>query len=121
MTCTPFPLPRDIEDKLLRLMAQLGLVMGMVDLIVTPHGEYVFLEVNEQGQFLWVEEKNPEIPVFAAFLAFLMDPEGGVGATAPPVTFAEYLKSEAMESFRRTELAKLEEEPPTGFCVEEPA
>ena len=30
----------------------LGLLYGAIDMILTPSGEYVFLEVNESGQFL---------------------------------------------------------------------
>lgn len=36
-------------------MATLGLVFGTIDLKITHDGEYVFLEVNPQGQFLYVE------------------------------------------------------------------
>ena len=33
----------------------LGLEFGAIDLIITPQGNYVFLEVNGNGQFLWAE------------------------------------------------------------------
>jgi glutathione synthase/RimK-type ligase-like ATP-grasp enzyme len=49
-------LPRAIEEKLLALQEQLGLVYGAFDIMLTPEGRYVFLEVNQQGQFLWLEE-----------------------------------------------------------------
>jgi glutathione synthase/RimK-type ligase-like ATP-grasp enzyme len=49
-------LPAEVEQKLLRLHAALGLVFGAYDFIVTPSGEYVFLEVNPVGQWLWLEE-----------------------------------------------------------------
>lgn len=34
----------------------LGLNFGAVDLIETPNGEIVFLEVNPNGQWLWIEQ-----------------------------------------------------------------
>jgi glutathione synthase/RimK-type ligase-like ATP-grasp enzyme len=40
----------------LRLVQGLGLEFGAIDLIRTPDGRYVFLEVNGNGQFLWAEE-----------------------------------------------------------------
>jgi glutathione synthase/RimK-type ligase-like ATP-grasp enzyme/lambda repressor-like predicted transcriptional regulator len=38
-----------------RLMSELGLIYGAIDLRQTPEGEYVFLEVNPAGQYLFVE------------------------------------------------------------------
>lgn len=52
----PHTLPREIEEKILRVHRELGLVFGACDVILTPDGRYVFLEVNQQGQFLWLEE-----------------------------------------------------------------
>lgn len=47
----PFQLPVWLEDKLRQLMKLLDLHSGSFDLIVTPEGKYVFLEVNPVGQF----------------------------------------------------------------------
>jgi len=52
----PHQLPANIETKCLRLCQTLGLEFGAIDLICTPSGEYVFLEVNANGQFLWAEQ-----------------------------------------------------------------
>jgi glutathione synthase/RimK-type ligase-like ATP-grasp enzyme len=68
----PDRLPEDVERACLRLMESLGILFGCFDFIVTPGGEHVFLEVNPAGQFLWVEEANPEIPVLAPFVDFLL-------------------------------------------------
>lgn len=50
-----FDLPDEIESRLLRLMRRLNLQYGAADLILTPDGEYVFLEVNPGGQWGWIE------------------------------------------------------------------
>lgn len=34
----------------------LALTSGAIDLICTPEGKYTFLEINPNGQWLWVEE-----------------------------------------------------------------
>lgn len=47
----PFQLPSHMEHKLKNLMECLGFNTGSIDLILTPEGEYVFLEVNPEGQF----------------------------------------------------------------------
>jgi ATP-GRASP peptide maturase of grasp-with-spasm system len=47
----PHKLPKEIELKLKDLMDELELETGSIDMIVTPHKKYVFLEVNPIGQF----------------------------------------------------------------------
>ncbi|HJQ33738.1 MAG TPA: MvdD family ATP-grasp ribosomal peptide maturase [Pyrinomonadaceae bacterium] len=51
----PYELPREVEEKLLRLMDYFVLNYGAVDIIVTPDGRHVFLEVNPVGEFFWLE------------------------------------------------------------------
>ncbi len=47
----PYRLPGDIAEKIAVLMASLELETGSLDLIRTPDGRHVFLEVNPIGQF----------------------------------------------------------------------
>lgn len=47
----PFKLPNEVEIKLDKLMKELDLNSGSIDMIVTPENKYVFLEVNPIGQF----------------------------------------------------------------------
>jgi len=49
-------LPPEMQSKLLRLMDELRLEYGAVDLRLTREGSYVFFEVNPAGQFLFVEQ-----------------------------------------------------------------
>ncbi len=63
-------IPSELKATILRVTRRLGLVFGCFDFIVTPDGRYVFLEVNEAGQFLWVEELTG-IPLLDAFCEFL--------------------------------------------------
>lgn len=50
---------------------ELGLAFGCIDLIVTPSGETVFLEINCAGQFLFNEISDPRMPVLDAFCRYL--------------------------------------------------
>lgn len=52
----PHALPPGVERKLRQLVQQLGLNFGAIDMVVTPDGRYVFLELNPNGQFLWIEQ-----------------------------------------------------------------
>jgi D-alanine-D-alanine ligase-like ATP-grasp enzyme len=38
------------------MMEDFHIVFGAFDFIVTPDDEWVFLEVNPNGQWLWLEE-----------------------------------------------------------------
>jgi hypothetical protein len=68
----PFPLDRGLEQALCATLRELGLVMGIFDVKLTDDGEPVFLEVNSQGQFLFVEALCG-IPLADRFAAFLVD------------------------------------------------
>jgi glutathione synthase/RimK-type ligase-like ATP-grasp enzyme len=48
-------LPEHLLDQLRRLMALLGLTFGAIDLVQNTDGEFVFLEVNPNGQWLWLD------------------------------------------------------------------
>jgi glutathione synthase/RimK-type ligase-like ATP-grasp enzyme len=52
----PYKLPAALEGTLRQLMEALHLTFGAIDLIETPQGEYVFLEVNPNGQWLWLDD-----------------------------------------------------------------
>lgn len=72
MLVEPYSLPEIIAQKIRLFMRKMGLVFGAFDVIVTPENEYIFLEVNEQGQFLWLEEFNPEFKMLDIFIQFLI-------------------------------------------------
>ena len=50
-----FELPEGVQAAIQRLMESFGLNFASLDMIVTPAGEYVFLELNPNGQWLWLE------------------------------------------------------------------
>ncbi|MCR4334117.1 MAG: hypothetical protein NUV47_00055 [Patescibacteria group bacterium] len=48
-------LPKEIETKIFTFMNRCHLSFGAIDMILTPNDEYVFLEVNPSGQYIWIE------------------------------------------------------------------
>ncbi|WP_428965713.1 ATP-grasp domain-containing protein [Micromonospora fluostatini] len=66
----PYPLPDDVAARCVALTHRLGLRYGALDLIVTPDGRYVFIEINPTGQYLWVEEETG-LPITAAVVDLL--------------------------------------------------
>ncbi len=51
----PYELPEDIKEKLLRLMDVYQVNYGAIDVIVSPQGEYYFLEINSAGEYFWLD------------------------------------------------------------------
>lgn len=52
---SPIELPNELQERLLRMQQELGLVFGAYDLKLDARGDFWFLEVNPSGQWLWVE------------------------------------------------------------------
>lgn len=48
--------PLEIQERVTNLLHKLGLSYGALDFIVTPSGEWYFLEINSTGQWLWIED-----------------------------------------------------------------
>lgn len=68
-----YNLPEDVEKKLLQLMAYFGLNYGAIDILVTPDGRHVFLEVNPVGEFFWMEIYSPNFPISEAIAEILVN------------------------------------------------
>jgi hypothetical protein len=67
----PHELPRDLELRCVRLVEQLGLCYGAIDMVLAPDGRYVFLEINPNGQYLWIEEETG-LPISDAICELLI-------------------------------------------------
>ncbi|HKQ52585.1 MAG TPA: hypothetical protein VJT74_09465 [Pyrinomonadaceae bacterium] len=67
----PYELPGEVEEKILRLMDYFALNYGAIDIIVTPDGRHVFLEVNPVGEFCWLEH-CPGLPIADAIADVLL-------------------------------------------------
>lgn len=81
----PMRLPPPVEDAVRGLMCRLDLRFGCLDLVRSREGEWVFLEINEAGQFLWVEEACPELPMLAHFCGLLWEADAGFSGAGAAV------------------------------------
>lgn len=52
----PATLPAELEKRILALLDSLDLTFGAVDLVRAKDGSYKFLEINPNGQWLWLED-----------------------------------------------------------------
>jgi hypothetical protein len=64
-------LPSEVAQQCIALVRHFGLSYGAIDMILTPDGRYVFLEINPNGQYLWIEEMT-SMPISAAICDFLI-------------------------------------------------
>ncbi|MFD3163834.1 hypothetical protein [Herpetosiphon sp. NSE202] len=65
-----YALPDDLAAKVRNYMDRLQLVFGSIDMIVTPEGEHIFLEINPNGQFDWIARLTG-MPIYEHFAAML--------------------------------------------------
>jgi hypothetical protein len=70
MSVEPYSLPRAMQAQLRQFMKIMNLSMGIFDLKINERGEMVWLEVNPQGQFLFLEGMS-EMKLADAFADFL--------------------------------------------------
>lgn len=65
-----FDLPQEIALKCLELTKMLELNFGAIDMILSPNGDYTFLEINPNGQWVWIE-KDSGLDISGAIVDFL--------------------------------------------------
>ncbi|MFF3442313.1 MvdC/MvdD family ATP grasp protein [Streptosporangium sp. NPDC002721] len=75
-------LPEDIERRCVELVRSLDLAFGCIDVILTPKGEYVYLELNPAGQWGWIEEFT-DLPISEAIADWLAAEERPVPQVVP--------------------------------------
>jgi MvdD family ATP-grasp ribosomal peptide maturase len=67
----PYELPIEVEEKILRLMDYFSLNYSAIDIILTPDGKHIFLELNPCGEFFWLE-RTPGLPISDAIADLLL-------------------------------------------------
>jgi glutathione synthase/RimK-type ligase-like ATP-grasp enzyme len=81
----PFVLPEGVETSIRRLMVSFELNFASLDMIVTPEGEFVFLELNPNGQWLWLE-REVGLPLVASMADLLTTNQTGAPRLGERVT-----------------------------------
>lgn len=88
----PFDLPTAYQDKLRGLMNKLGLVFGCIDVVLDRDGEPHFLEINQAGQFLFVEDMAASLPLLRALCAMLAQGRADYDMESlPALPYQQYL------------------------------
>ncbi|MFZ2038870.1 MAG: hypothetical protein WAV11_02950 [Minisyncoccia bacterium] len=63
-------LPKEVQNKILRFMELIDLKYGAIDMIETPNGDFVFLEINPSGQWGWISTLA-NVPIVEAVVEML--------------------------------------------------
>jgi glutathione synthase/RimK-type ligase-like ATP-grasp enzyme len=79
-----FDLPEGVQAGLHRLMRSFEINFASIDMIVTPDGEFVFLDLNPNGQWLWLEEELG-LPLVASMADLLTTEYSPATEAASPV------------------------------------
>lgn len=97
----PVEIPDELRDLCLAYMERVGMLFGCFDFVRTPDGETVFLEVNQAGQFLWLEVLGKGFPMLAAFCRFLASADPGFRWDGDDhgICFADFEASDAFAAF----------------------
>ncbi|OAN52676.1 hypothetical protein A7Q26_07685 [Sphingobium sp. TCM1] len=82
-----------------KFMDKLDLKFGAFDFIVNHDHEWVFLEVNESGQFLFMEMADQSLNILSAFCHFLSNPYATEKEIERHASYADILKSERYKEF----------------------
>jgi glutathione synthase/RimK-type ligase-like ATP-grasp enzyme len=72
----PIITPPEVEKSVLAFAEKSGIACGSFDFAIDNQDRWWFLEVNEGGQFLWLDAANAGLHVQEKFLAFLTAPAG---------------------------------------------
>jgi len=116
----PIATPPEVEKGILAFARRSGIAYGSFDFGVDAQGQWWFLEVNEGGQFLWLDDNNRSLHIQEKFLAFLTAPEG---ASREEIerrqsqfpTWQDYLDSPAKD-----QVPAEEPDPEAAFMSKEP-
>lgn len=66
-----FQLPKDIEQACVAIVHTFGLEYGAIDMAVTPSGDFVWFELNPNGQYQWIEY-HTKLPITSALVDLLV-------------------------------------------------
>ena len=67
-----YNLPERVEEKCIALVKKLKLSFGAIDIIKDKKGNYIFLEINPNGQWAWIE-MDTGLQISDAIISYLME------------------------------------------------
>jgi hypothetical protein len=94
-------IPQDVQNRIAFFLEGLSLEYGAFDFAIDGDGDWVFLECNEAGQFLFLEVALPELKILEAFCYWVC---GHMGIEPPEksqrLTVERFEKSERWDKVK---------------------
>jgi hypothetical protein len=104
--------PQELKSACLRLLQALGLVSAVIEVMIDENGDFVFTEINQAGQFLWIMNHFPDSAILDAFVDFLISAD-------PNFERIEQKSDLTLSAIRETEIyEELLAEEKEGLCPE---
>lgn len=98
---SPLELPLEVSNKCLILCKKMGLKFGAIDFIVDQNDRYIFLEINNAGQFLWIENYDPSITLLDIFCRFIANYKNHLnGQNKKQITLQRYFESKIFHDYQ---------------------
>ena len=89
---TEHALPGEIRDAIRRLCDMLNVQIATLDLAEDPQGRLWFLDFNPNGQFLYLEDVNPDLPVLRTCAQGLLDGREAPRGSWRDISYARFLE-----------------------------
>lgn len=106
--CAVHELPKEVASKCYELLKELDLQFGCVDFIVTPEEEYVFLEINEAGQFAWMDMVTVGVGATKTFLQAFLGRDIALHVDVPAIFASPAFKEFASAQILASRVRKLQ-------------
>ncbi|MGW0827113.1 hypothetical protein [Streptomyces sp. NPDC002845] len=74
LSYTPIDVPPHIRDGVLRLKARLGLMYVACGILIDHQDRWLLVDINQAGQYGWIEDKLPQFQISAAIAELLANP-----------------------------------------------
>lgn len=94
----PIDLPSPLKTKLNAFIASLGIDLASADFALTADGEFVFLDLNPNGQWLFLEAGWPASRAGAKFCSFFVKGYFDSSLEARFPSYAQYLESDHLKA-----------------------
>lgn len=86
-------LPKKLSDLCISFCKEMNLRFACIDLIHGKNDEIVFLEANQAGQFLWIEDIDSQSAMLDGFCRFLLEGAAFPVKKMETIRFAEFRSS----------------------------
>lgn len=110
----PLPVPVSLKKKIIAFMNSMKVNFASADFVLTPSGEWVFLDLNPNGQWLFIEKGSPEARIGQKFCSFFVKGTVDSKTESQFPSFSDYIASDEAKSFAEAYREHTSAQPPAS-------